>query len=322
MNTYQNSFDGNIPQDVTARPGENAIFIVYSLKHSADTFEKVKDVCANFSAMIRSMRNRFPDMQFSCTIGFGADAWSQLFPKKAKPKELSTFKEIKGDKYTAVSTPGDILLHIRARQMGLCFEFASIIDEKLKGVVESVDETHGFRYMDGKAIIGFVDGTESPAVDENPYYFAAIGNEDPDFAGGSYVFVQKYIHDMVAWNALPVEAQEKVIGRHKFNDVELSDEEKPENAHNAVTNIENSTCQYAICQYLKRRIRNLLYRLRQYVQYYQEDAGKHVYRQSCWQHRPPVGFQYTGNRDTLFCSLIRSTFRTWRVIIPSLLILE
>lgn len=237
MNTYQNSFDGNIPQDVTARPGENAIFIVYSLKHSADTFEKVKDVCANFSAMIRSMRNRFPDMQFSCTIGFGADAWSQLFPKKAKPKELSTFKEIKGDKYTAVSTPGDILLHIRARQMGLCFEFASIIDEKLKGVVESVDETHGFRYMDGKAIIGFVDGTESPAVDENPYYFAAIGNEDPDFAGGSYVFVQKYIHDMVAWNALPVEAQEKVIGRHKFNDVELSDEEKPENAHNAVTNI-------------------------------------------------------------------------------------
>ncbi len=38
MNTYQNSFDGNIPQDVTARPGENAIFIVYSLKHSADTF--------------------------------------------------------------------------------------------------------------------------------------------------------------------------------------------------------------------------------------------------------------------------------------------
>ena len=91
--------------------------------------------------------------------------------------------------------------------------------------------------MDGKAIIGFVDGTENPAVDENPYHFAVIGEEDADFAGGSYVFVQKYIHDMVAWNALPVEQQEKVIGRHKFNDVELSDEEKPANANNAVTNI-------------------------------------------------------------------------------------
>jgi len=176
-------------------------------------------------------------MQFSCTIGFGADAWKQLFPEQGNPKELKTFETIKGAKYTAVSTPGDILLHIRAKQMGLCFEFASIIDEKLKGVVDSIDETHGFRYMDGKAIIGFVDGTENPAVDENPYHFAVIGDEDPDFIGGSYIFVQKYIHDMTTWNSLPVEAQEKVIGRHKYNDVELSDEEKPQNAHNAVTNI-------------------------------------------------------------------------------------
>ena len=237
MNPYQHSFGGNIPQDVAGKQGENVIFIVYTLKDSPETLDKVKDVCANFSALIRSMRNRFPDMMFSCTMGFGADAWNRLFPEQGKPKDLKTFEEIKGEKHTAVSTPGDLLFHIRAKQMGLCFEFASIIDEKLQGVVEPVDETHGFRYMDGKAIIGFVDGTENPAVDENPYHFAVVGEEDADFAGGSYVFVQKYIHDMVAWNSLPVEEQEKVIGRRKFNDVELSDEEKPQNAHNAVTNI-------------------------------------------------------------------------------------
>ncbi len=93
--------------------------------------------------------------------------------------------------------------------MGVCFEFASIIDEKLKGTVDPIDEVHGFRYQDGKAIIGFVDGTENPAVDENPYEFAVIGDEDSGFAGGSYIFVQKYLHDMNAWNALPVEEQEK-----------------------------------------------------------------------------------------------------------------
>lgn len=204
MNPYQHSFGGNIPQDVAGKQGENVIFIVYTLKDSPETLDKVKDVCANFSALIRSMRNRFPDMMFSCTMGFGADAWNRLFPEQGKPKELKTFEEIKGEKHTAVSTPGDLLFHIRAKQMGLCFEFASIIDEKLQGVVEPVDETHGFRYMDGKAIIGFVDGTENPAVDENPYHFAVVGEEDADFAGGSYVFVQKYIHDMVAWNSLPV----------------------------------------------------------------------------------------------------------------------
>lgn len=237
MNSYQNPFDGNTPQDVTGKQGENAIFIVYGLKESPETVDKVKDVCANFSAMIRSMHNRFPDMQFSSIMGFGADAWNRLFPEHNKPKELSPFQEIKGAKHTAVSTPGDLFFHIRAKQMGGCFEFASIIDEKLKGVVEPIDETHGFRYLDGKSIIGFVDGTENPAVDENPYHFAVVGAEDPEFAGGSYVFVQKYIHDMNAWNALTVEEQEKVIGRRKYNDVELTDEEKPQNAHNAVANI-------------------------------------------------------------------------------------
>lgn len=237
MNPYQNLFGGNIPQDVVEKQGENAIFIVYGLKQSPDTLDKVKDVCTNFSALIRSMRNRYPDMQFSCTIGFGADAWNRLFPGEGKPKELSPFQEIKGEKLTAVSTPGDLLFHIRAKQMGLCFEFASIIDEKLEGVVESIDETHGFRYRDGRSIIGFADGTENPAVDENPYRFAVIGDEDPEFKGGSYVFVQKYIHNMIAWNSLTVEEQEKVIGRRKFKDVELSDEEKPKNAHNALANI-------------------------------------------------------------------------------------
>lgn len=119
MNPFQNSFGGHIPQDVAGKQGENVIFIVYNLTDSPDTVDKVKDVCANFSAMIRSMRNRFPDMQFSCTMGFGADAWTRLFPDKGKPKELSTFSEIKGEKYTAVSTPGDLLFHIRAKQMGL-----------------------------------------------------------------------------------------------------------------------------------------------------------------------------------------------------------
>lgn len=227
----------NFPQQVTDRPGENAIFIVYGLKDTPRTGEQVKDVCANFSALIRSMQNRFPDLQFSATMGFGAEAWAKLFPGQDKPKELETFREIKGGKHIAVSTPGDLLFHIRAKQMGLCFEFASIIDQKLQGVAVSVDETHGFRFHDGKAIIGFVDGTENPHIDEDPWHFAVIGGEDKKFAGGSYVFVQKYIHDMTAWNALPTEEQEKVIGRRKFNDVELSDDEKPANAHNAVSNI-------------------------------------------------------------------------------------
>ena len=106
---------GNIPQDVTERAGKNAVFIVYGLKETPRTADRIKDLCANFSAMIRSIRNRFPDMQFSCTMGFGADAWSRLFPERPKPRELETFQEIKGARHTAVSTPGDLFFHIRGR---------------------------------------------------------------------------------------------------------------------------------------------------------------------------------------------------------------
>lgn len=227
----------NFPQAVTEAPGEYAVFIVYTLKDTPQTPDAVKDVCVNFSALIRSMQNRFPDKQFSAVMGFGATAWGRLFPKHGKPAELETFKEIKGPKLTAISTPGDLFFHIRAKKMGLCMEMAGILADKLAGVVDPVDETQGFRFHDGRDIIGFVDGTENPAVDDTPYRFALIGDEDPDFRGGSYAFTQKYLHDMKAWNALTVEEQEKVIGRRKFNDVELSDEEKPANAHNAVANL-------------------------------------------------------------------------------------
>ncbi len=227
------------PQSVTAHAGENVIIIVYKIKDPDEAKDTIKDFCGNFSAFIRSILNRYPNAEFSCTMGFGANIWNYYFSEIGTPKELVEFKEIKGNKFTAVSTEGDLIFHIRSNSMGICHEFASVIDLKLGDVVVSVDETHGFRYMNGRAIIGFADGTENPAVDMNPFDFAAIGDEDPTFKGGSYLFVQKYIHDMNAWNSLPVEEQEKVIGRHKFNDVELTDEEKPINAHNKVTNIED-----------------------------------------------------------------------------------
>ncbi len=226
-------------QDVTNKPGENALFMVFGLIENPETINKVKDLCSNFEAIVRSMRNRFPQNQISAIMGFGANAWSKLFPTMAKPKELTVFQEIKGEKYTAVSTPGDLFFHIRSIKTADCVEIGSIISNALYGVVESIDEVHGFRYFDGRSIIGFVDGTENPEQ-EKAYKAAIIGDEDADFKGGSYAFVQKYLHNMTAWNALSTEEQEKAIGRRKFNDVELSDEEKPINAHNAVTNIEDA----------------------------------------------------------------------------------
>ncbi|MDR2743664.1 MAG: Dyp-type peroxidase [Desulfovibrio sp.] len=223
-------------QDITNKPGEHAIFMIFGLLPGKEAEDRVKELCAGFAAIPRSMRNRFPDSEASCVMGFGAGIWGRLFPDRPRPKELEPFREIKGAKHTAPSTPGDIFFHIRAKRLDICHEMAAVFSSSLRGSVEHIDEVQGFRYLDGRAIIGFVDGTENPAAGD-AFGFAAIGPEDGYFRGGSYAFVQKYIHDMEAWNALPVEEQEKAIGRRKYNDIELPGEEKPENAHNAVTNI-------------------------------------------------------------------------------------
>jgi putative iron-dependent peroxidase len=136
----------------------------------------------------------------------------------------------------AISTPGDILLHIRADQMDLCFELATHFLTALGSAVTVIDEVQGFRYFDLRSIIGFVDGTENP-VGRKAVDFTIIGDEDPSFSGGSYVLVQKYLHNMTAWNQLSVEAQERVMGRTKLSDIELDESVKPSNSHSSLTTI-------------------------------------------------------------------------------------
>jgi porphyrinogen peroxidase len=167
--------------------------------------------------------------------GFGSDAWGPLFGQP-RPIDLHPLREIKRQHH-AVSTPGDILFHIRATpRLDLCFELATQIISRIGDTVVTVDVAHGFNYFDDRDLIGFVDGTENPS-DQTAIHAAIIGAEDPTFAGGSYVIVQKYLPDLRAWNTLPIEEQERIIGRAKLSNIELDDAVKPTSAHNALTTI-------------------------------------------------------------------------------------
>jgi putative iron-dependent peroxidase len=107
---------------------------------------------------------------------------------------------------------------------------------RIGNAVSQIDEVHGFRYFDDRDLLGFVDGTENPRGEE-AIKAVLVGDEDPAFTGGSYVMVQKYVHDLDAWNALSTETQERIIGRRKLSDIELDDSVKPTSAHSALTTI-------------------------------------------------------------------------------------
>jgi len=195
----------------------------------------VRSFCGDLAALLRAVGFRDIEANLSCIMGFGSDAWDRLFGTP-RPAELHPFREIKAGSRHAVATPGDLLFHIRSKRMDLCFELATQIMTRLGDVVTPVDEVHGFRYFDDRDLIGFVDGTENP-TDQAAVDAALVDTEDLEFAGGSYVLVQKYLHDLAGWNALSTEAQERIIGRTKLSDIELDDAVKPTSAHNALTTI-------------------------------------------------------------------------------------
>jgi putative iron-dependent peroxidase len=221
------------PQPVLGPPSDAAIFLVVTVNPGAETV--ARDLLGDVAGLQRAVGFRVPEGGLSCVAGVGSAAWDRLF-SGPRPAELHPFRELAGERHRAVSTPGDLLFHIRARQMDLCFELAAQIMDRLAGSVTVTDEVHGFRYFDERDLLGFVDGTESPAG-QAASAAAFTGAGDPDFAGGSYVIVQKYVHDMRAWNALTVEAQEKVIGRTKLSDIELPDGVKPADSHVALNTI-------------------------------------------------------------------------------------
>jgi putative iron-dependent peroxidase len=223
------------PQAVVQPLTRAAIFLVVTINPDVASRAVVQSLCGDLAALLRAVGFRDLEGQLSCVVGFGADAWDQLFGLP-RPAELHPFREIRAESRHAVSTPGDLLFHIRAKRMDLCFELATQIMARLGDAVSPVDEVHGFKYFDDRDLIGFVDGTENPtgqaAIDA-----VLVDLEDAVFAGGSYVIVQKYLHDLAGWNALSTEAQERIIGRTKLSDIELDDATKPTSAHNALTTI-------------------------------------------------------------------------------------
>ena len=226
------------PQSVDAPLTQFATFVVLSVKDTPDALKTVRSALAGIEDLSKNVIIRGPNSLFSCTVGIGSNIWDKL-TGLPRPAELHPFKEVKGQKHTAVSTPGDLLLHIRAERRDLCFEFERQLMDNLGDSVSLVDETEGFRYFDLRDLLGFVDGTANPIGPAVPEA-VLVNQDDQHGAGGSYIVVQKYLHDIPAWKSLSTGDQESVIGRTKADNIELDDAESgKQQSHKSLTTIED-----------------------------------------------------------------------------------
>jgi putative iron-dependent peroxidase len=230
------------PQPILTPFTPAAIFLVVTVDDGGE--QTVHDAFADLSGLVRAVGFRNPAAHLTLVTGIGSAAWDRLFAGP-RPAELHPFRELTGARHHAPATDGDLLFHIRGESMDVCFELGGRVLASMKGAVTVVDEVHGFRFFEQRDLLGFVDGTENPDGPE-AVEAAQIDAEDPDFAGASYVHVQKYTHDMDAWNALSVNEQELVIGRTKLEDIEMDDAVKPANSHlalNVITDADGNELQ-------------------------------------------------------------------------------
>jgi putative iron-dependent peroxidase len=223
-----------LPQPVVSPLTQAAVFLVLTISPGGE--DVVRDFLPDVSGIGRSVGFRVPEGELQVVTGIGSAAWDRLFDGP-RPRELHPFRELAGARHHAPSTPGDLLFHIRANRMDLCFEYATQVMRRLGSVTTVADEVQGFRYFDERDLIGFVDGTESPGGRDGLRAALTTSGDDQDFPGGSYVIVQKYLHDIPSWNAISVEEQERVIGRTKLDDIELPDDVKPADSHVALNTI-------------------------------------------------------------------------------------
>lgn len=223
-----------LAQEVLAPPAKAAIFLTVTVREGQEA--AVREALGDVPGLTRAVGFRIPELRLSCVVGIGSDLWDRTYTGP-RPAALHRFVPLDGGKHQAVATPGDLLFHIRADRPDICFELSHQLLRRLDGMVDCVEEVHGFRYWDERDLLGFVDGTESPTGYEESEEAAIIVDQEPHFAGGSYVIVQKYLHDLDAWDAIPVEQQELVIGRRKLSDIELPDAMKPSNSHVSLNSI-------------------------------------------------------------------------------------
>lgn len=229
------------PQAVEAPLTQSATFLVLSATDEPDAIKNIRSAVSNISDITKNISTRYPSANLSCTVGIGSKIWDKL-THLPRPMELRPFEEIRGAKHIAVSTPGDLLFHIRSGRRDMSFEFERQLLDLLGDAVKTEDETVGFRYFDARDVLGFVDGTANAVGSDVSEAVVITEQDDKSKAapGGSYVVVQKYLHDLKAWRSLSTEKQEAVIGRTKLDNIELHDaEDGHQQSHKSLATIED-----------------------------------------------------------------------------------
>ncbi|GIU42013.1 hypothetical protein TUM4438_07600 [Shewanella sairae] len=222
---------------VLSNPTSHVEYLTFCLKQGSALSDSIADCIAAISGIEKSINHKDLTAGLSISIGFSANAWPQLFPEHPMPAELHPFTAMSNGERVFPATAGDIFVMIKSERIDLNFQAAKYIRNSLADIATLTEDIQGYKYLDNRDMIDFVDGTENPDGDER-VEAVLVANDIELHQGGSYLHVQRYIDRQGLWDKQTTEYQEQVVGRTKMDNVELSDDVKPAWAHNAKSKVE------------------------------------------------------------------------------------
>lgn len=221
----------NTPQSaIIPENAQAAIYIEADVKTGKT--DAAKAACRQSLQTLIDFQAAFPDAELGMTIAFGAAFWQSL-NHADEGLEIKPFAPL--GRGLCPETQCDILIHIQSQRHNVNFALAQAVLAQFGDAVHVENETHGFRLLESRGVDGFVDGTENPHGDDNIRRVGIIA--DGADAGGSYVLLQKYLHNLHKWQAIDVEKQEACIGRSKADNVEFDRTVRLPDSHLGRTNI-------------------------------------------------------------------------------------
>lgn len=220
---------------VCAEPNLHAQYLLFNV--ISDDNPLIRQKLAKILDIFSHYDNEHYEAMVSGVVAIGSNYWLEVYPGLI-PVELAPFPDMYCEERIAPVVPCDLFIQIRADRADVCYAIGREVFELLRDQVELVEQVKGFRYLDGRDLTGFVDGTENPKGLAK-LGVAIVGDQDPDFAGGSYIHVQRYKHKLDLWSRIPLQEQENIFGRTKVDDQEYASADKAAFAHTKRTSLKD-----------------------------------------------------------------------------------
>ena len=197
---------------------------------------------ARVAQLLARLAEHFSEAQLTGVVAIGADYWDSLYPG-ARPQGLQPFPLLASDHLAQTEVWADLFIQIRSDRLDVNYIACQQICQIVKNHVDLLEQLQGFRYLDGRDLTGFIDTPHNPKGSRKRQLALVDATQQPVFAAGSYLYLQRWHYDLAHWQQLDICQQEEIMGISKIEGAMLAPPRLHQNSHTLTCrlgNIENT----------------------------------------------------------------------------------